>query len=642
MAVENNKKTWEHISLLLLLAAICAAAVFACLAAYRFDNKYTADNPRAAGGVLQLDVQTLKQYPIVFLIDGWEYYGGVLLSPEDFQEGITPDQYVFIGQYGGFEAGNSGASPHGSASYRLTIELPDELQTYMLELPEIFSAYRVYINGKLMMQMGDPDPQSYRPETGNRTVSIEAEGRIEILIAVSDFSHLYSGMVYPPAFGEPQAVSTLLAERIVFRSIVCAAALTIGLLSFLIGLLSRQKTLAVLYGLLCLFFVGYTSYPIVHTLVNGYYPFYALENFSFCAMLVTVILLTRKICGQKGKFSRIFILFGGLVCLASLVLPFMLTTGNLQMMLAYSKLISAYEWITAGFITFTAIRAVLKDAVHSKTLLCGIMVFDCALVIDRFLPLYEPIVFGWFGELASFVLVLSIGTVISKEVALQYRNVVVLEERANSIEKLSQMRETYYTLVENQIKDTKTMQHDMRHHFLIIKNLLKTHQYEELEKYVSDCQTPLSSSDMITYCQNNTINVIANHYMTIAEENRIELIIRVEMERETKMTGAHLCCLLSNLLENGVEACLRIETGRRSIRLAFAQTENYLAVRMENSTDGSVKQSGSTFLSSKDDGRKGYGLDSIKTIVEHYDGNDSFNWDSSTRVFTALLMMMEA
>ena len=197
---------WKRLYSAAVLAAVCAFAVAAFLFLYQSDNKYTANGPRGENGVLVLDEQTLHEYPVVFLTEGWEYYGGRLLSPEDFDFGDssltsdaydpkdaapTPDAYIFIGQYGGFDAGDRTASPHGSASYRLTIKLPEKTGHYLLELPEIFSAYRAYVNGALVQTMGDPDPAAYRHETANRTVEISApSGQVELLIAVSDFSHI--------------------------------------------------------------------------------------------------------------------------------------------------------------------------------------------------------------------------------------------------------------------------------------------------------------------------------------------------------------------------------------------------------------------------------------------------------------------
>ena len=68
----------------LAAALVCALAVAMWLIVYSYDNKYTAQGPKAFGGVLMLDNQKLADYPRIFLTDGWEFYGGRLLSPDDF------------------------------------------------------------------------------------------------------------------------------------------------------------------------------------------------------------------------------------------------------------------------------------------------------------------------------------------------------------------------------------------------------------------------------------------------------------------------------------------------------------------------------------------------------------------------------
>ena len=185
--------------LFMLCVIVFSVALF--LLSYRFDNKYTRPGPQPENGLLMLDDETINDHPLVFLIQGWEFFRGRLLSPEDFMVYQQPDEHVYIGQYGGFEGGNPERSPHGSATYRLNILIPEDPATYTLELPEIFSAYILYINGVKAEQFGNPDPVSYHPQTGISSVSFLARERVEIILAVSDFSHMYSGMVHPPAFG---------------------------------------------------------------------------------------------------------------------------------------------------------------------------------------------------------------------------------------------------------------------------------------------------------------------------------------------------------------------------------------------------------------------------------------------------------
>lgn len=645
--MEERKTVNSRIQLLLQAAVIFSLAAALFLTAYQYDNKYTAQGPKARDGILALNRDSLAAHPVFFLVDGWEYYANRLLTPKDFENSPpTPDQYLFIGRFGGFETWNDG-NPHGSASYRLRIQIPEETRTYTLELPEVFSAYRLYINGKQAAQMGEPDPEQYRPEIGNRTISIEASGELELLFAVSDYSHIYSGMVYPPAFGEPDAAANLLNARLFFRSVLCAAALTAGLLSALISLLSRKNALAALYGILCLLLVGYTCYPITRTFFAGYQPQYVIEHVSFCAMLTVVMLLTQTVCRVKSKWNLCFLCFGGLMCLAAAMGPFLWRTGNLPIMLVYSRLVSAYQWSTAIFITAAAVSGALNDAVRAKPLLYGILIFDAALVMDRLLPLHEPIVTGWFIELAGFLLVASIGIAVGQEVAARYRDTAILTERAISMERLYQRQQSYYTVLKQEMEDSKKMRHDIRHHFTMIHSFIQNGQYDKLSGYVSEYQAASLQGEAKEYCPIDVINVLSHHYDAFAAQNRIHLDIRYDLsaagddQGHVNMSDADLCCLFSNLMENAVEACLRLKTGRRNIRVAIVRPgPDSLIIRIWNSTDGDIKQNGDSFLSSKEPGRQGYGLMSIRSIAEKYEGNSSFCWNRADREFESKITVM--
>lgn len=623
---------------------VCALTALGCLFLYMTDNKYTAKGPQPMKGLLLLDKNILTEYPILFLTEGWEYYSRQLLTPDDFVgDAPIPDAYIYIGQFGGFEAGGLTNSPHGSASYRLRIRLPEESQTYLLELPEIFSAYRLYVNGIEAAGMGDPDPVHYRAETGNRTVSLEAGGEVELLFAVSDFSHLYSGMVYPPAFGEPYAVSRLLNTRLIVRGLITAFALAIGLLSALTGILSGRNRLAVLYGLLCLCFVGFSSYPLLRTLISSHPALYAIENFSFCAMLLVVMLLQKTLHDGKTKWSRYFIGLGGAICLFSALLPLLLPSGSYGVMAAYSIAVSAYELLTAGFITVTAILALRRGLPYSAALLCGFLILDVALVMDRLLPLFEPIVGGWFYELSSFGLVICIGGAVGQELAAKYRESAVLTERQVGMERLAQMQRASYELLLEKVEETKAVRHDLRHHFTVMDGLLQSREYERLGEYVAQYQAAVRPDELAGYTQNVVADVLLRHYAKIAGEQGIDFAVHARLSRDSSVADSDLCAVLANLLENAVEACGRMTDSQRFISISMTQSKAALSIQVENSAErSSVRQKGNSFASVKAEERIGYGLSSVSATVKRYGGEAEFIFDDSREVFTSTILLAPA
>ena len=631
---------------------VCSFAVCCCLLLHRYDNKYTASGPHAQNGVLRLDDDMLQLHPVIFLTDGWEFYRSRLLSPTDFAETHpAPDEIIYIGQYGGFESGDVTASPHGSASYRLTILLSDKPCIYSLELPEIFSAYKLHINGELIAEMGEPKPEHYRPETGNRSISVQVSEKLEILISVSDFSHLYSGLVYPPAFGEPKAVGALLGARLIFRSLLAAFTAAIGLISVFIGLLNRKNKPILLYGLLCIFFTGYTAYPLWQNFPGDHRFLYALENTSFYAMLVVVMLLQKILYGAGTKVFRanlykrlswVFIGFGLFVCAISLIVPFILPQGNLQLMFAYSDFITVYMWITVGFLTITAARVMFQHPTRAKPLLCGMLALDVALIMDRLLPLHEPIITGWFPEMAGFTLVLCIGVSVGQETAAAYMDRAVLTERADSTERLLRMQRTSYALLSEKIEETRSILHDFRHHMMVMDGYLRAQQYDKLAAYISEYRAPMELDRTFVYSQNEVVDVLLQYYARTCVKDGIELGLRINVERDAPVADVDLCAVLGNLLENAVDACLRKQTGSRFIKLSITQKNSMLFIDMENSTDGNVAPRGSGFLSLKGHAgheRKGYGLESVRAVASRYAGEAGFECDNEAGVFVSSVLL---
>ena len=118
---------------LLILAAFLLMGVLAVWGQYRWDNKYTA----ALSGDWGVSVlQTDPEKP-AWLVDGWEFYPGELLSPEDFRAGRSAEQYTYAGQYPNFSA--QLGSPYGEATYRIVLENPGEPLELSLYLPELLA-----------------------------------------------------------------------------------------------------------------------------------------------------------------------------------------------------------------------------------------------------------------------------------------------------------------------------------------------------------------------------------------------------------------------------------------------------------------------------------------------------------------------
>jgi Histidine kinase-, DNA gyrase B-, and HSP90-like ATPase. len=627
-------KTQKHLHSALAFLAVFALALGCFYAAYSFDNKYTAQGPQPVSGILKLDEANLSEHPIVFLVRDWEIYRDRLLTPDDFiSTPPLPDELTFIGQYGGFEGRVKDApvrSPHGSATYRLNIILPEEPRSYTLELPEIYSAYKLYVNGVLMRQVGNPDPQNYHALTDTGSVMIHAGSRIEILIAVSDYAHFYSGIVYPPAFGETEAVMSHLGVRLILRTTACAIALCLAFLSLLCGLLIGKKgrndeapALTALYFGICLVFCVYTCYPVLKSVLPTGMWFYSVENLAWCMMPLLTMLVQKKISGLLPKWTNIFIAFGVLVCLWAALVPVFLGS-SLKLMNAYSTLIGLYTWATALYLTLCAALSLQRGVLRSRFMLFALLIFDAALVADRIFPMFEPIRFGWFPELAGGTLVLCIGITMANEIAGEVRMRNAVEARAESVVKMLEVQKAYYPALLEKEQETKAARHDLRHHIGLFREMLERGDVDSLTRYLDEYSDTQPMPLRISYCGHYVTDMLLGMYAGLAEKQNSPIRIQAAVSDTLPISDVDLCVMLSNLLENALEASAKISEPEREIIVRIGEKRRHFILLIENVFDGTVIKDTDKILSAKCQGRGGVGIASVRSIAEKYMGETEF------------------
>ena len=630
-------KTGKNIQCVLTLLASFLLATTLFLFLFNYDNKYTEPALEFDNGILTIDSEQLSGKP-VHLIEGWKLYLDRLGTPDDFLYEESPVyRNIYIGQYPGFEAGDNSRSPHGSATYQLSIKIPPETENYTLELPEIYSAYKLYINGELMAVMGNPDPASYKPVTGNATVSFRAQESVNIILAVTDYSGFYSGLTYPPAFGKAGAVSHLLSLRFFIRLFACSAALLIGLYYLITGVLSKQGRLSILYGTMCLLFIGSVCYPIAKTFMACGPAWYQFEDFCHSAMILCVILICGVLTGMSKRIMIISFATGFLFSITALCSPLFIAQG-LNGLYAFSSLMDLYSWTSAAYLTTIVAASVYKNGAHSRTILSGVAFFDCALILDRLLPRFEPIYFGWFAEVAGSALVCCFGIAMTRRNIEQTRERFLMQGHIESMEQLIDMQQRYYPVIMENINEARAARHDLRHHMRLIRELAGENNIAGLTEYLQEYHADSQPENVITYTRNYVVDTLLRHFASLAANESIRFEGNIDIPEQVNIPDSEMAIVISNLLENALEACTGVSRQDAYIKTSIRIWNNQLIIVVKNSFDGNLEKRDGFFLSGKREGAIGIGLESIRAAVKRVGGSSEFSADGSEFEASVLLM----
>ena len=113
---------------------------------------------------------------------------------------------------------------------------------------------------------------------------------------------------------------------------------------------------------------------------------------------------------------------------------------------------------------------------------------------------------------------------------------------------------------------------------------------------------------------------MVGYYCALAKREQIPFSVQLDLPECLPVDEIDLCLVLSNLLENALEASLRTAPARRRIELTAYLHGNSLAlIQVENTYDGVIREKDGVFLSSKRKG-DGVGIQSVRHIAEKSGG----------------------
>lgn len=610
----------------LLVPVLAASCIYLFL--YHYNNKYTRTSIQPANGFLILSKQDLTDDPVRFLRSGWAFYPDQLLSPEDFSDGL-PDTYQIYTQIG------QTSRSHGCGTYVLWLSLPAG-QSYTLELPEIFSACRLYIDDQNVLTLGNPDPEYYEPCVQERLVTFTSTGTTRLILAVSDYSHYYSGLIYPPAFGLSHDIDLYQDLRIGICLAFETLTLLIAVLALFLGIRSRQKNILV-FATLCTTITGFTAYPLFHIFFAvPIFPWYALE--LFCGYLVTffVLMLHNQLCSMERHLCQIS--QGTALIICAIALCYGLASASLTgpVITAFSTLTKWYKAFCVLYLMASSADALSRRQPDTLALFCGDVFYGMAFLWDLLLPSYEPVYGGWLTEWGTLILLLCMLYTLWHDVSQAYVFQFSFQEERRQLTRQVAIQQAHYRSLTEKIDETVRMRHDERHHMQILRSCLEQQQYEQMKEYLSAYEDSYELGSQTVLCRNLVIDAILQYYQGLCSQYQISFSVDAPLPAELPISDIDLSILFGNLLENAFDACSEIKDGSSCIRLKAGWQNGKLFLRIENPYENPIRMRQEKYLSTKHEGY-GIGTESVRALAERYHGQIKF--DVTDQVFRVSVIL---
>lgn len=195
---------------------------------------------------------------------------------------------------------------------------------------------------------------------------------------------------------------------------------------------------------------------------------------------------------------------------------------------------------------------------------------------------------------------------------LRQQQIQELQLRLSEVQGTWEIARNHYHEIEARREEFAKIRHDMRNQQMVLQELLHRGEYEKAEKMLGTLTDAVAATTEYVYCGDPVFNAIMGETERTCKEKGIELKYDLEIPEKLKMDPVAICSILSNLTRNALTAATEtVKSGDAFLSVKAAVKGDYLHICVENSRD---------MAAPKKEGRKGYGLEILKDLVERNHG----------------------
>ncbi|MBQ4282621.1 MAG: GHKL domain-containing protein [Lachnospira sp.] len=208
-------------------------------------------------------------------------------------------------------------------------------------------------------------------------------------------------------------------------------------------------------------------------------------------------------------------------------------------------------------------------------------------------------------------------------------------------EQKQQLLKEYYDQVLQNNLEIRRFRHDYKNHMRNIRYYIEQEKYGDLEAYMDDIGIVLDGKLDVIDVGNEFVSAILSDYVNKGKEMGIDISVHGVVPEFAKVTDIDWSIILSNALNNAIEAVEDVVEAPRYVAVSFAEFKNKLQIGIENPAkdlpdiiDGKIKTTKDDVIS------HGLGISNIKKSIEKYKGNIQYDVSDEKNTVTVRVIMI--
>lgn len=183
------------------------------------------------------------------------------------------------------------------------------------------------------------------------------------------------------------------------------------------------------------------------------------------------------------------------------------------------------------------------------------------------------------------------------------------------------------------------IRHEVKNHLAYIRALSECGEYDKLKEYLNVVSGETEEMFHFVECGNDVINAVMNHAIKQARAGGVEVDFQIVVPPELPYRETDLCSLLSNLMDNAIEASVRSNVEQPVISVGIRPQQDYLFLRVTNPVAGEAAGQPALHTTKADKRLHGYGTKIIRRVAEQYEGSAKFRIQDGLFIVDVMLSL---
>lgn len=217
-----------------------------------------------------------------------------------------------------------------------------------------------------------------------------------------------------------------------------------------------------------------------------------------------------------------------------------------------------------------------------------------------------------------------------------YNQIISVMQERNKELVLQKQGESYLQqlkMIQADNKNLSLIRHDIKNHLFMLKSLYEKGEIDSYRNYFDILLSKINKKEEVCKSGNLVVDSIINY--KLRNINDINLYIDVCIPKKLEISDVDMTVVLGNLLDNAIRAVK--EADRKKLQITMRYNKGRLILQIENAYKNIIKSQGKLQTTKKEKQGHGIGLESVREVVERYNGIMQIDYEDNLFVVLVIL-----